>query len=99
MGFLGPVVGAGAAWLLFRGDAFWLGCGAVALSLLSFWTWGVMHNQATEAAKRRSSYRGGFYDFTAREVDAVSDKLAAINFLSTLGVVVLLVIDVIRARS
>lgn len=99
MGFLGPIIGVGAAWLFFRDDSFWLGCIAAVLSLISFWTWGIMHNQATEAAKRRSSFRGGFSDFTASEVDAVNNKLAAINFLSTLGATALMVVALARVSS
>ena len=97
MGFLGPAVGIGAAWLLFKDNAFWLGYAAAAFALISFWTWSMMHNQATEAAKRRSSFQGEFFDFTAREVDAVSNKLAVLNFLSTLGAGVMIVIALVRA--
>jgi len=60
-----------------------------------FWSWGVMHNYATEMAKRRSSYTGGFYDLTEREVEAVPDWIAGVNLLFSLGSVALLVTGIV----
>jgi len=99
MGFLGPAIGAGAAWLLFTGDAFWLGCVAAAFALISLWTWGIMHNQATEAAKRRLGFRGDFFDFRASEIAAVSDKLTVLNFFSTFGAAVMMGVALLRITA
>jgi len=56
-----------------------------ALSVIStigtFWSWGIMHNFATERAKKRSSYSGEFYDFTAKEVVSVPNWITIINIL------------------
>ena len=50
-----------------------------------------MHNYATEAAKGRLDYSGGFYDFTKREVESVPDWLAVVNLLSFIAAVGLLI--------
>ena len=44
-------------------------------------TYGIMHNYATESAKKRLDYSGKFYDFTHRDADAIPDWLAQVNFL------------------
>ena len=56
-----------------------------------FWTYGIMHNYATESAKERLDYSGKFYDFTHRDADVIPDWLAQVNFLLsmiTLGILV-----------
>ena len=61
------------------------------LPLLNFGLGGVMHNYATEAAKGRLDYSGGFYDFTKREVESVPDWPAVVNLLSFIAAVGLLI--------
>jgi len=50
-----------------------------------FWSWGVMHNYATEEAKKRSGYNGDFYDITAREASSVPSWITILNFFFTLA--------------
>ena len=61
----------------------------------SFWSWGVMHNYATELAKHRPDYKGGFYDFTKKEVQSVPDWIAIVNFGFSLFGIVLLIVGII----
>jgi hypothetical protein len=83
MGWLTVLFGVTAAVL------FWID-GRVIFSILSivdafvaFWSWGVMHNYATEQAKKRSNYSGGFYDITPSEANAVPDWITNINMLAS----------------
>ena len=55
------------------------------------WSWGMMHNYATEMAMKHSSYRAGFFDLTEREIQSVPNWVAAMNILFTLIAVGLLV--------
>ena len=72
---------------------FWA---AVIATFIALWSWGVMHNFAVEAAKRRPSFRGDFYDITPAEADSVPDWLAIVNLIATLGCAGLLVVGIIR---
>ncbi len=94
MGWLSVAIGVIAATVLYgtgHGVLFTL---AIVLTIACLWSWGVMHNFATEAAKRRSTYTGGFYDLTESEVDSAPNWISAINMLSTLAVVVLLIVAI-----
>lgn len=87
MGWLGVGLGVLACWLLYGSPvAFWL---ALVATLGVLWTYGVMHNYATESAKRRSGYTGRFYDLTDRDVASAPDWLAGLNLLLTVIVLVL----------
>ena len=90
MGWLGLVVCVVAAWRLWDNGGLWLAA-AIGVGVIELWSWGVMHNHATEAAKNRSSYTGGFSDFTKREVDAVPDWLAMVNLVGFVAAVGLLI--------
>ena len=59
------------------------------------WSWGIMHNYATEEAKKRNNYKGGFYDFTSKEIDAIPDWLVWINMATSLMGIVLFIISTI----
>ena len=69
---------------------------AIGSAVGCFWSRRIMHNYATEAAKRRSSYDGGFYDITEEEADSVPNwitywsmcfsALALLAFVSALVV-------------
>lgn len=91
MGWLSVLMAAGAAWL-FRseGQTLWMWV-SVAVAIGCLWSWGVMHNFATNSAKQRASYRGGFFDFTEADVDAVPDGIAALNMLFTLAALAALI--------
>jgi len=86
------------ACLLLYGTGHLILLGLAILSVIGgIWSWGIMHNYATEAAKYRSSYKGKFYDFTEDEVVIVPDKLAAINMIfSIIGLVMMIIGIVIR---
>ncbi len=61
---------------------------AFIVSIGCFWSWGVMHNFATEAAKRRRGYKGGFYDFAEKDVQTVPNWITRINMgFSLLGLI------------
>jgi hypothetical protein len=60
-----------------------------------FWSYGIMHNFAIEAAKKRTSYTGGFHDFTNKEIQDVPDWVSTINMIMSLVSTILLVISVI----
>ena len=56
-----------------------------------------MHNFATEAAKKRSNYRGRFYDITLTEADSVPNWIAILNMcFSILALLLLITAIVIR---
>lgn len=82
MGWLGIALGMLACWLLYRTPvAFWL---AIIATLGIFWTYGIMHNYATESAKRRSNYTGGFWDLSDKDIDSVPSWLAGMNLILTI---------------
>lgn len=92
MGFVGVALGAGASiWLWQLGHPISAAIGGL-LALICLWSWGVMHNYATESAKRRADYTGAFFDLSERDVAAVPDWLVTVNMLATLGAVAMLVI-------
>lgn len=95
MGFLGVLISAVAAWLLWD-DGPWFFGSAIFVGVQQLWSWGVMHNYATNQAKWRPNYRGGFYDFEPADVDAVPDWLAFLNLLGFLAAVALLITGIIR---
>jgi len=91
MGWLPVLVGIAAAVLLYgtgHGILFTL---AVASAAGCFWSWGVMHNYSTNAAKKSSSYRGDFYDFTGQEIQSASNWITVVNMFLTLTDVGLLI--------
>jgi hypothetical protein len=97
MGWLSVVIGVGAAILLYRaggGALFWASLVATAVAA---WSWGVMHNFAMEAAKRRSSFQGGSYDITEEEADSAPNWLATVNMLATIGCLSLLIAGIVKS--
>jgi hypothetical protein len=95
MGWLHTLLPLLAAILLYRTGHILLMVMAIVTTLGSFWSWGVMHNYATNVAKHRSNYTGGFYDFTKTEAESSPNWLATVNLLFSLVGVVLLVIAII----
>ena len=76
------VMGYGWLWLV----------GAIGVGGIELWSWGIMHNFATEVAKYRRSYTGGFYDFTRHEVDAIPDWIATLNLVGFVAAIGLLIV-------
>jgi hypothetical protein len=90
MGFLGVIIAGIAAWLLW--DNGWpFIVATIFVAIIEFWSWGVMHNYATEEAKNRHNYSGEFYDLTTGEVDSAPNWLTVLNLLGFIIAVGLLV--------
>ena len=97
MGWLNILLSAFAGVLLYDTGHTVLLVLAVGATIGSFWSWGIMHNYATQAAKRRPSYRGGFHDIRVEEADSVPDWIAFVNFgFSAVGLLLLITAAVIR---
>ena len=95
MGWLSVLLAGLAAFLLFKAGHTVLMILAIVAAVGCFWSWGIMHNYATEAAKRRSNYTGGFYDITNREAQAVPDWISTANMLFSLAALVLLNVGIV----
>ena len=95
MGWLSVLLSGVAAFLLFKTGHTLLMVFAIVAAVGCFWSWGIMHNYATELAKRRSNYTAGFYDITNREAQAVPNWLATLNMIFTLAGVTLLIIGIV----
>lgn len=91
MGWLSVLICCIAAYLLFKTGRTVLMIVAIIAAIGCFWSWGVMHNYATESAKRRTNYTDRFYDIMPHEAQAVPDRIARINMgFSILGVILLI---------
>lgn len=94
MGFLGVVIAGVATWLLW--DNGWpLITVSIIVTAIEFWSWGVMHNYAVDAAKERPGYSGKFYDFAKREVESVPDWLGVVNFLGFVAAICMLIMGLV----
>ncbi len=92
MSWLFMLLSSIAAYMFYENHHIFL----MILSIISvigcFWSWGIAHNYATEAAKHRSSYTGGFHDFTSEEIDSVPDWITVVNmFFSFLGSILFII--------
>ena len=91
MGWLSVLLSGIAAFLLFKTGHTVLMILAIIATIGCFWSWGVMHNFATESAKRRRNYGGGFHDIIPQEVESVPDWIARINMgFSLIGLLLLI---------
>jgi hypothetical protein len=91
MGFLGLVISSVAIWFLWDNGWAWILLG-IFVTAVEFWSWGIMHNHATDAAKKRDGYSGGFYDLTPEEANSVPNWLAMVNlggFVVAVGLLIL----------
>lgn len=87
MGWLSVLLSGVAAYLLFSSGHTVLMVVAIVTAVGAFWSWGILHNYATVAARCRSDYTGDFYDFTNREAEAVPNWITIVNIgFSFLGV-------------
>ncbi len=91
MGWLSVLLSSIAAFLLFKTGHTALMILSVVAAVGCFWSWGVMHNYATELAKHRQNYTGGFYDITPHEAQTVPDWVSWVNMgFSLLGLILLI---------
>jgi hypothetical protein len=95
MGWLHVLLPLIAAFLYYRTSHTLLMVIAIIMALGSFWSWGVMHNYATDVAKHRSNYTGGFYDLTKTEAESVPNWLATVDLLFSLVGFVLFIIAIV----
>jgi uncharacterized membrane-anchored protein len=95
MGWLSVLLSGIAAFLLFKAGHTVLMILAILAAVGCFWSWGIMHNYATDLAKRRSDYTGGFYDITNREAQAVPDWISTVNMVFSLAGLVLLITGIV----
>ena len=87
MGWLGVVISAIAAWLLWDDGWLWRVL-AVGVGMIELWSWLVMHNVAREArAMFRPRNLGGFYNFTKHEATMVGDGITTINLVGFVAAV------------
>lgn len=68
---------------------------AIIAAVGCFWSWGIMHNYATELAKHRKSYTGGFYDITPGEAQSVPELVAGINMGFSLAGLILFIMGLV----
>ncbi|MDO8733585.1 MAG: hypothetical protein Q7K21_00305, partial [Elusimicrobiota bacterium] len=78
MGWLSILIGIITSWLFYRSNQITLFLITIVFTVISFWSWGIMHNYATEAAKKRATYKGDFYDFTEQEVNSIPNWIVNI---------------------
>lgn len=97
MGWLSFLLGVVAGALFFKTGHVVLLSLSIVFSIGGLWSWGVMHNYATESAKRRLNYSGGFFDITAHEANSVPNWITSINMLSSVAALILLIIAIIMA--
>jgi len=95
MGWLSVLLSGTAAFLLFKTGHNVLMILAIIASIGCFWSWGVMHNYATELAKRRKYYTGKFHDILPHEADAVPDWITWANMGFSLFGLILLIIGLV----
>lgn len=89
MGWIFVLLPAVAAYLFYSKHLLFMVL-AIITAVGAFWSLGVMHNYATNQARRRLDYKGGFYDLTEQEVESVPNWLAAVNMaFSILGIILL----------
>ena len=95
MGWFSALLPSIAVFLFFYTGRTILMVIAIITVMGCLWSWGIMHNYATELAKRRPDYKGEFYDITEREAQNVPDWISIINILFSLVGLILLIIGIV----
>lgn len=95
MGWIHIVISGIAIFLFWKAQSHLLMIISIFVLIGTFWSYGVMHNFATEAAKKRNSYTGEFYDFTEGELQVVPNWITTINMIMSLIGIILLVTSII----
>ncbi len=91
MGWLPLSISVLAAVLMYQKHHYIMMGLAIVVSVGCFWSWGIMHNYATESAKKRKGYKGGFFDITEKEAESAPDRITHINMACSLIGVVLFI--------
>lgn len=94
MGLLHVLISIITVFLFWKMKSMMLMLFSAIVLVIIFWSFGVMHNFATEMAKKRSTYTGGFNDFTTREVNSVPNWITSINMISCVVGVILFIISI-----
>lgn len=71
MGWLPVIISAIAAYLIYDTGHTVMFAIAIITVIGCFWSWGIMHNFATDLARKRSNYSGEFGDIKDFEAQAV----------------------------
>jgi len=95
MGWLSVLLSIIAAFVLYLNGNTVLMIIAIIAALGCFWSLGIMHNYATDQAKKRLNYTGGFYDITKTEADSVPDWITWINLVFSLSGFVLFITGIV----
>lgn len=90
MGCLIVATGSLATYVFYSAGNLTLALLTGALTVINFWSYGVMHNLAVEAAKRRQNYGGGLREFTDTDLGAVPNWLTNVNFGTSILLLALL---------
>ena len=92
MGWFPVIISVIAAYLIYDTGHPVLFVIAIITVIGCFWSWGIMHNYATDLARKRSNYSGEFYDITEYEAQAVPNWIARVNMgFSALGLILLII--------
>jgi hypothetical protein len=90
LGWIPVGIGTLATYGFYSASDLILALIAGALTAINFWSYGVMHNLAVEAAKARDEYRGGFGDFTDGDLCSVPNWLTNVNLATSILLLALL---------
>lgn len=90
MGWLHVLIPVIAAVFYWKSDHVVLFGLCMLAAVGAFWSWGVLHNYAIEAAKHRPGFSGGFNDITDKEAEGAPDWITRINMgFAVLGTILL----------
>ena len=97
MGWLPVLISAFAAYLIYDTGHPVIFVIAAITTIGCIWSWGIMHNFATDLASKRSDYSGNFGDIIEFEAQAVPNWITSINMgFSALGLILLIIGVVIK---
>ena len=95
MGWFYVAISIIAAIIFFKSGHIILMIISIVAALGCFWSWGVMHNYATDIAKQRLGYTGKFYDINKEEANAIPNWITFINVLFASAGFILLIISIV----
>ncbi len=95
MGWLSVLLSIIAAFLFYFNGYTVLMIIAIIVAIGCFWSLGIMHNFATDQAKKRLSYTGRFYDITTTEAESVPGWLTFVNLVFSLTGFILFITGIV----